>query len=36
VAALHGEMNTMAASGSLRVVDYESDVIFILGANTTE
>jgi predicted molibdopterin-dependent oxidoreductase YjgC len=29
-------MNTSAASGSMREVETESDVIFILGANTTE
>lgn len=29
-------MNTSAASGSMREVERESDVIFILGANTTE
>ncbi len=29
-------MNTSAASGSMREVEHESDVIFILGANTTE
>ena len=29
-------MNTSAASGSMREIEDESDVIFILGANTTE
>ena len=28
--------STSAASGSMREVEHESDVIFILGANTTE
>ena len=36
VAAMQRSMNTSAASGSMREVETESDVIFILGANTTE
>ncbi|MFN8582465.1 MAG: formate dehydrogenase subunit alpha [Gemmatimonadaceae bacterium] len=36
VAAMQRAMNTSAASGSMREVELESDVIFILGANTTE
>ncbi|MFN8571695.1 MAG: formate dehydrogenase subunit alpha [Gemmatimonadaceae bacterium] len=36
VAAMQRAMNTSAASGSMREVETESDVIFILGANTTE
>ncbi|MBV6521284.1 MAG: Nitrate reductase [Gemmatimonadaceae bacterium] len=36
VAAMQRAMNTSAASGSMREVEHESDVIFILGANTTE
>jgi predicted molibdopterin-dependent oxidoreductase YjgC len=29
-------MNTSAASGSMREIEHETDVIFLLGANTTE
>src|SRR5687768_10959761 len=36
VAAMQRALNTSAASGSMREVETESDVIFILGANTTE
>jgi formate dehydrogenase alpha subunit len=36
VAAMQRAMNTSAASGSMREVETEADVIFILGANTTE
>ena len=36
VSAMQRAMNTSAASGSMREVETESDVIFILGANTTE
>jgi formate dehydrogenase major subunit len=36
VSAMQRAMNTSAASGSMREVECESDVIFILGANTTE
>ncbi|MBC7791705.1 MAG: formate dehydrogenase subunit alpha [Anaerolineae bacterium] len=36
VSAMQRSMNTSAASGSMREVEHESDVIFILGANTTE
>jgi formate dehydrogenase major subunit len=36
VSAMQRSMNTSAASGSMREVETESDVIFILGANTTE
>lgn len=36
VSAMQRAMNTSAASGSMREVEHESDVIFILGANTTE
>lgn len=36
VSAMQRAMNTSAASGSMREVERESDVIFILGANTTE
>jgi formate dehydrogenase major subunit len=36
VSAMQRAMNTSAASGSMREVENESDVIFILGANTTE
>jgi formate dehydrogenase major subunit len=36
VAAMQRAMSTSAASGSMREVESESDVIFILGANTTE
>lgn len=36
VSAMQRAMNTSAASGSMREVETVSDVIFILGANTTE
>jgi formate dehydrogenase major subunit len=36
VAAMQRALNTSAASGSMREVELESDVIFIAGANTTE
>ncbi len=36
VSAMQRAMNTSAASGSMREVEHESDVIFVLGANTTE
>jgi formate dehydrogenase major subunit len=36
VAAMQRALNTSAASGSMREVEHESDVIFIAGANTTE
>jgi len=36
VSAMQRSMSTSAASGSMREVETESDVIFILGANTTE
>lgn len=36
VSAMQRAMNTSAASGSMREVEHDSDVIFILGANTTE
>jgi formate dehydrogenase major subunit len=36
VSAMQRAMNTSAASGSMREVEHESEVIFILGANTTE
>lgn len=36
VSAMQRAMNTSAASGSMREVETESEVIFILGANTTE
>ncbi|HET6681432.1 MAG TPA: formate dehydrogenase subunit alpha [Gemmatimonadaceae bacterium] len=36
VSAMQRAMNTSAASGSMREVENVSDVIFILGANTTE
>ncbi|HET9011600.1 MAG TPA: formate dehydrogenase subunit alpha, partial [Gemmatimonadaceae bacterium] len=36
VSAMQRAMNTSAASGSMREVEHVSDVIFILGANTTE
>ena len=36
VSAMQRSMATSAASGSMREVEHESDVIFILGANTTE
>ena len=36
VSAMQRAMNTSAASGSMREVEREADVIFLLGANTTE
>ena len=36
VSAMQRAMNTSAASGSMREVEHESDVMFLLGANTTE
>ena len=36
VSAMQRAIATSAASGSMREVEHESDVIFILGANTTE
>jgi formate dehydrogenase alpha subunit len=36
VAAMQRALNTSAASGSMREVENESDVIFIAGANSTE
>jgi formate dehydrogenase major subunit len=36
VAAMQRALNTSAASGSMREVEYAADVIFIAGANTTE
>src|ERR671932_254029 len=36
VSAMQRSMNTSAASGSMREVETESDVILLLGANTTE
>lgn len=36
VSAMQRALNTSAASGSMREVEHQSDVIFILGANTTE
>ncbi|MGQ0714513.1 MAG: formate dehydrogenase subunit alpha [Gemmatimonadaceae bacterium] len=36
VSAMQRAMNTSAASGSMREVEWETDVIFLLGANTTE
>lgn len=36
VSAMQRAMNTSAASGSMREIEHESDVIFLLGANTTE
>ena len=36
VSAMLRAMQTSAASGSMREVEHEADVIFILGANTTE
>ena len=36
VSAMQRALATSAASGSMREVEHESDVIFILGANTTE
>ena len=36
VSAMQRALNTSAASGSMREVETETDVIFLLGANTTE
>jgi formate dehydrogenase major subunit len=36
VSAMQRAMNTSAASGSMREIELETDVIFLLGANTTE
>ena len=36
VSAMQRAMSTSAASGSMREVEHEADVIFILGANCTE
>ncbi len=36
VSAMQRAMNTSAASGSMREIEHESDVLFLLGANTTE
>ncbi len=36
VSAMQRSMNTSAASGSMREVETEADVVFLLGANTTE
>jgi formate dehydrogenase major subunit len=36
VSAMQRALSTSAASGSMREIEHESDVIFILGANTTE
>jgi hypothetical protein len=36
VSAMQRSIATSAASGSMREVEHESDVIFLLGANTTE
>ena len=36
VSAMQRAMNTSAASGSMREVEREADVVFLLGANTTE
>jgi formate dehydrogenase major subunit len=36
VAAMQRALSTSAASGSMREVEHDSDVIFIAGANTTE
>jgi formate dehydrogenase major subunit len=36
VSAMQRAMNTSAASGSMREVEHDADVIFVLGANTTE
>ena len=36
VSAMQRALATSASSGSMREVEHESDVIFILGANTTE
>ena len=36
VSAMQRAMATSAASGSMREIEHETDVIFVLGANTTE
>jgi formate dehydrogenase major subunit len=36
VSAMQRSMNTSAASGSMAEVEHEADVVFLLGANTTE
>ncbi|MEK6768998.1 MAG: formate dehydrogenase subunit alpha, partial [Gemmatimonadota bacterium] len=36
VSAMQRALNTSAASGSMREVEHESDVIFVAGANVTE
>ena len=36
VSAMQRAMATSAASGSMREIEHETDVIFLLGANTTE
>lgn len=36
VSAMQRALSTSAASGSMREVEHEADVIFVLGANTTE
>jgi formate dehydrogenase major subunit len=36
VSAMQRSMATSAASGSMREIEHETDVIFLLGANTTE
>jgi len=36
VSAMQRAMSTSAASGSMREIEHETDVIFVLGANTTE
>ena len=36
VAAMQRALNTSAASGSMREVEHEADVIFVAGANVTE
>jgi formate dehydrogenase alpha subunit len=36
VSAMQRAMNTSAASGSMREIEHDTDIIFILGANTTE
>ncbi len=36
VSAMQRAISTSAASGSMREVEHESEIIFILGANTTE
>jgi formate dehydrogenase major subunit len=36
VSAMQRAMNTSAASGSMREIELETDVLFLLGANTTE